>query len=119
MTRGLLSWAALRLGDRFWLIADPAHIEARDGTGISDGLLLRVVKEGRYINHDVPHLKTRICLCRPFHKQFYEIVVPDHLVVDVTETPVLEGVFIGTRLDLVCGAPDFALKGVHGGPYIT
>ena len=58
LIRGLLSRAAPRLGDRFWLVANPAHIEARDGTGISDGLSLRVVKEGRNTNHNVPHLKT-------------------------------------------------------------
>ena len=107
MTRGLLSWAASRFGDRFWLVADPAHIEARDGTGISDGLSLRVVKEGRYTNHYVPHLETRICLSRSFHKEVDKFLIPDYLMVDVTETPILEGVFIDTRPDLVFSSRSF------------
>ena len=91
-------------------------MEARDGSGTSDSLTLGVVEEGRHDDRDMPYLKTR--LLRPFFEHLDELLVTDHLMVDVTstlvleivviKTSILEDVFIVARSDLVSGTSLFS-----------
>ena len=58
---------------RDWLVDDPEYIEARDITGIPNGLMLRVVEIGRDSHHNIIYFST--CL----HEEVDEILIIHHL----------------------------------------
>ena len=77
MTRRL--WDASRFRGDFRLVDNPEYVEARDGTGIFNGLTLRVVEIGRDTNHNIPYLMTQVGLSSFLHEEVDEILITDHL----------------------------------------
>ena len=77
MTRRL--WDASRFRGDFRLVDNPEYVEARDGTGILDGLTLRVVEVGRDTCHNILYFMTQVGLSSLLHEEVDEILIIDHL----------------------------------------
>ena len=77
MTRRL--WDASRFCGDFRLVDDPEYVEARDGTGIFNGLTLRVIKVGRDTNHNISYLMTQLGLSSFLHEEVDKLLIIDHL----------------------------------------
>ena len=63
----------------FRFVDDPEYIEARDGTGILDGLMLRVVEVSRCCHHNILYYMTQVGLSSLLHEEVDEILIADHL----------------------------------------
>ena len=95
----------MRFGGSFRFVDDPEYVEARNGTCILDGLMLRVVEISRYSHHNILYYMTQVGLSSLLHEEVDEISITNHLgsilvIVEVVSTSVAF-IKVATALEVV------------------